>query len=110
MIPEDDAVRLLNQITEELDYTELYAAYSPIGRKPETEPKILFKIMVYAYMEFTYSTRRLEKACRRDINFKWLLAGESVPDHSTISRFRKDRLGEAMEGLFVQLICNTNPS
>jgi transposase len=105
MLPEDDSVRLLNQITEELDYTELYAAYSPIGRKPETEPKILFKVMVYAYMEFTYSTRRIEKACRRDINFKWLLAGESVPDHSTISRFRKDRLGEAMEGLFVQFIC-----
>jgi transposase len=104
IIPEDDSVRLLSQITEELDYTELYAAYSPIGRDPETAPRITFKVLVYSYMEFIYSSRRIEKACRRDVNFMWLLNGETVPDHSTISRFRKDRLGEAMEGLFVQLV------
>jgi transposase len=34
----------------------------------------------------------------------WLLNGEAVPDHSTISRFRKDRLGVAMEGLFYQFV------
>jgi len=34
----------------------------------------------------------------------WLLSGEPVPDHSTINRFRKERLGLAMEGLFYQLV------
>jgi len=104
IIPENDGVRLLSQITEELDYTELYKAYSPDGRNPVTEPKIMFKIMTYAYMDFTYSSRKIESACRRDINYMWLLAGEPVPDHSTINRFRKDRLGAAMEGLFYQLV------
>ena len=104
IIPEDDSVRLLSQISKELDYTELYRAYSSEGRNPVTEPKILFQIMTYAYMEFTYSSRKIESACRRDINFMWLLAGEPVPDHTTINRFRKNRLGEAMEGLFYQLI------
>jgi transposase len=104
IIPEDDSVRLLSQITEELDYTELYAAYSPDGRNPVTEPRILFKIMAYAYMEFTYSSRKIESACRRDVNFMWLLAGEPVPDHTTINRFRKERLGDAMEGLFYQFV------
>jgi transposase len=103
-IAENDSVRLLNEITEDLDYTELYASYSTIGRKPETEPKILFKVMVYAYMEYMYSTRKIEKACRRDINFMWLLNGESVPDHSTISRFRRKQLGAAVEGLFYQYV------
>ena len=104
IIPEDDSVRLLNQIAEELDYRELYATYAPEGRKPVAEPKTLFKIMAYAYMEFTYSSRKIEAACRRDINFMWLLAGEPVPDHSTINRFRKERLGVAMEGLFYQFV------
>ena len=104
IIPEDDSVRLLSQISKELDYTELYQAYSSEGRNPVTEPKILFQIMTYAYMEFTYSSRKIETACRRDINFMWLLAGEPIPDHTTINRFRKDRLGEAMEGLFYQLV------
>jgi transposase len=89
---------------EGLDYTELYKAYSREGRNPVTEPKILAKVMVYAYMEFTYSTRKIESACRRDINFMWLLNGEPIPDHSTISRFRKDRLGAAIEGLFYQFV------
>ena len=89
---------------EELDYTELYKAYSREGRNPATEPKILAKVMVYAYMEFTYSTRKIESACRRDINFMWLLNGEPIPDHSTISRFRKNRLGMAIEGLFYQFV------
>ena len=83
IIPEDDSVRLLSQITEELDYTELYSAYSPDGRNPVTEPKILFKVLTYAYMDFTYSSRKIESACRRDINFMWLLSGEPVPDHTT---------------------------
>ena len=34
----------------------------------------------------------------------WLLKGESVPDHSTINRFRKDRLGEVVQGLFYQFV------
>jgi hypothetical protein len=34
----------------------------------------------------------------------WLLEGETPPDHATISRFRKDRLGEVVEGLFYQYI------
>jgi transposase len=104
IIPENDSVRLLSLIMEELDYTELYEAYSREGRNPVTEPKILAKVMVYAYMEFKYSTRKIESACRRDINFMWLLNGEAVPDHSTISRFRKDRLGLCIEGLFYQFI------
>jgi transposase len=89
---------------EDMDYTELYEAYSLEGRNPVTEPKILAKVMIYAYMEFTYSTRKIESACRRDINFMWLLNGEPVPDHSTVSRFRKDRLGAAIEGLFYQFV------
>ena len=104
IIPEDDSVRLLSQIVKKLDYTELYRVYSSEGRNPVTEPKILFQIMTYAYMKFAYSSRKIETACRRDINFMWLLAGEPVPDHTTINRFRKDRLGEAMEGLFYQLV------
>lgn len=39
-------------------------------------------------MNHTYSSREIEKACRRDINFMWLLEGADIPDHATIARFR----------------------
>lgn len=44
--------------------------------------------MTYGYMNKIYSSRDIEKACRRDINFMFLLEGASAPDHSTFARFR----------------------
>ena len=104
LIPKDDSVRLLSQILEGLNYKELYQAYSSTGRKPAVEPKILFKVLTYAYMNNVYSSRKIESACKRDINFMWLLEGGRVPDHSTIARFRKEYLAEAVEDLFYQMV------
>ena len=104
LVPEDDSVRLLSQILEELDYTELYQAYSARGRNPAVDPKTMFKILVYANSQNIYSSHDIEKACRRDINFMWLLAGQKAPDHSTVARFRKNHAGTAVEGLFYQLV------
>ena len=74
-VPEDDSVRLLSHELEELDYTLLYQAYSAKGRKSAVDPKTMFKILTYAYSQNIYSSRKIETACRRDINFMWLLAG-----------------------------------
>lgn len=104
VIPPEDSVRLLSQIMEELDYRKLYEAYSQTGRKAAISPMNLFKIMVYGYMNGIYSSRLLEKACRRDINFMWLLEGQSPPDHNTIARFRTQRLAGVVEDLFSQLV------
>ena len=104
LIPEDDSVRLLSQIMEELDYTKLYQAYSSQGRNPVVEPEILFKILIYAYMNNIYSSRKIEKACKRDINFMWLLKGRKAPDHNTIARFRTERLVGIVDDLFNQFI------
>lgn len=103
-IAPDDSVRLLSHLLEELNYTKLYQAYSPKGRKPGVEPKVLFKVVAYAFMQTIYSTRAIETACKRDINFIWLLQGYLAPDHSTIARFIKDYLGGCLEELFYQLV------
>ena len=50
----------------------------------------------------------METACRRDINFMWLLAGQKAPDHSTIARFRTGFLAETCEDLFYQLMRRLN--
>ncbi|URZ16358.1 IS1182 family transposase ISCpe5 [Clostridium felsineum DSM 794] len=105
LIPEDDSVRLLSYLLEGLNYKKLYKAYSSVGRKSAVEPKIMFKIISYAYSQNIYSSRKIEKACKRDINFKWLLQGFKAPDHATISRFRKKYLSnEVIEDLFYQQV------
>lgn len=106
LVPDDDSVRLLSHELEDLDYTLLYQAYSAKGRNPAVDPKTMFKILTYAYSQGIYSSRKIEKACKRDINFMWLLAGQKAPDHTTISRFRTCFLAEACEDLFYQLVRN----
>jgi len=103
-IPQDDPVRLVSAQLEELDYRELYRAYSSIGRKSAAEPRIIFEVLVYGYLCGIYSTRKLEEACRKRVDFMWLLQGESVPDYSTFARFRSGRTHEAVEDLFYQFV------
>ena len=87
IIPDNDSVRLLSQFVEEMDLTELYSTYSKI-RENQVSPMNMLKIMLYGYMNGLYSSRDIETACRRDINFMFLLEGASPPDHSTFARFR----------------------
>ncbi len=104
-IPENATVRLLSQLLEELDYTSLYQAYSTQGRKFKISPVILFKVIVFGYLENHYSSRAIAKACTRDTHFMWLLQGHEPPSHQLINSFRKNRLSEeSLEDLFYQFI------
>jgi transposase len=104
LVPKNDSVRLLSQVLEGLDYRVLNEAYSTRGRKPAVPPEILFKILIYAYMCNIYSSRKIERACRRDINFMWLLQGRKAPDHNTIARFRTGRVAGSIDDLFSQVL------
>ena len=101
IIPENDPVRLLSAQLEELEYGKLYEAYSSIGRKWAADPKVMFEVLVHGYLCGIYSSRQLEEACRKRVDFMWLLGDERVPDHSTLSRFRK-RFAPEIEDLFYQ--------
>ena len=103
-LPENAPVRLVSAVMEELEYTELYRAYSPRGRKTAVDPQVLFEVLVYGYLCGIYSSRKLEEACRYRVDFLWLLGDEKAPDHSTLARFRTGRCREALEGLFYQLV------
>lgn len=81
IIPENDSVRLCDDIIDEMNLYSLFHAYSDRGRKYATNPRTLLKILVYANMQVIYSSRDIETACKRDINFMWLLNGEKAPNH-----------------------------
>ncbi len=106
MIPADDPVRLLSAFVEGMDLSELYGTYDRV-RKNQASPRQMLKIMIYAAMNGIFSSREIETACRRDINFMYLLEGMPVPDHATIARFvslhlsacSKDLLSESTSAL-----------
>ena len=85
-IPSDDPVRLASAFVEEMDLSELYKTYGRI-RKNQATPRQMLKLVIYAAMNRIYSSRDIRKACKRDINFMYLLEGMPAPDHATIARF-----------------------
>lgn len=98
------SVRMLDEICESLDYTKLYNSYKRKTAKNKADPVSLFKVLVYGYMTGIYSSRKIEEACKTNINFIWLLNEAEAPDHNTIDRFRKTRASRALEDLFSQLV------
>lgn len=86
-IPSNDSVRLLSQFIEEMDLSDLYMTYSRV-KENQASPRKLLKILLYGYMNKHYASREIETACKRDVNFIYLLDEAKAPDHSTIARFR----------------------
>ena len=101
-IPADDPVRLLSAFVEGMDLSELYKTYDRV-RKNQASPRQMFKILVYAAMNGIYSSRHIETACRRDINFMYLLEGKPVPDHATIARFISLHLSACSKDLLAEV-------
>src|SRR5690554_5156715 len=102
LIPADHPVRIVNSVIEQIDIKPLLETYSKEGH-PSYHPKMMLKIMVYAYMDNIYSSRKIEKAMRENINFMWL-SGKQVADHNTIARFRSNRLKDVFKDIFKQVV------
>ena len=102
LIPSDDSVRLLSQVLEGLDYRQLEMAAFYKRRKGPSRQQ-LFKVIVYGYMNGLYSSRSIHQACRRDINFMFLLQGKRAPSKSAIAHFRSGTPPAVFEDLFSQL-------
>lgn len=101
-IEEDEPVLKMAEICKDLDYENLLTEYVRAWRK--TNPITLFQIVLLGYMTGNYSARKIEKACKNDIRFMWILDDEPCPDHSTIARFQNERLSPVIDDLFNQFI------
>jgi transposase len=100
-IAEDDPVRVVDAIVENLNLEDFKKLYRERGRSPYN-PKMLLKVVIYAYMNNIYSCRKIEKRLLRDIHFIWL-AGYNKPDFITINRFR-NRVKNEINNIFTQLV------
>ena len=100
-IAQNDPVRVIDAVVESLDLREFKKLYRERGRCPY-HPKMMLKIILYAYMNNIYSCRKIEKAVRRDIHYIWLAAQE-CPDFVTINRFR-NRVKKEINNIFTQVV------
>ena len=101
-IPSDDPVRLLSTFVEGMKLSDLYNTYGKI-KKDQVSPRQLLKIVIYAGMNRIYSSRDIERSCRRDINFMYLLEGKPSPDHATIARFISLHLSQCSSNILAEV-------
>ena len=88
-IQNDVKLRLVKNIIERMNLSELKKVYSSFGRKSTVNPVTMLEIIIFCYSEGIFSSREIEKSCKYDLRIRYLLDGSKAPDHSTINRFRK---------------------
>ena len=94
-------MRVVDAIDEDLNLKEFKKLYRERGRC-SYHPKMMLKIILYAYMNNIYSCRKIERQVQRDIHYIWLAAQER-PDFVTINRFR-NRVKNEINNIFTQVV------
>ena len=102
LISKTHAVRVVGSVIDRIDIGPLVDTFKG-GGTSSYHPRMLLKVLVYAYLNNIYSSRRIEAAIKENIHFMWL-AGMKQPDHHTINRFRGQRLKDHIREVFTQVV------
>lgn len=92
------------EVVDRLDLSGLVARYQlgGVGRRAY-HPAMLLALLIYAYSQGERSSRRIERGCRTDAAYRVICGRGSLPDHSTLSRFRQRHEDDIVE-LFSQVV------
>jgi transposase len=102
-LPEDHLAYFVSELVDDLDLSEIEAVYEDEERgQPPYHPRMMVKVLIYAYSSGVFASRRIEKRLFEDVAFRVLAAGNR-PDFRTLSDFRKIHR-KAVEGVFEQVL------
>ena len=93
----------ISETVDSLDLSVLYERYEGDGRRNQPfDPRMMVKVLVYAYATGTFSSRRIARKLEEDVAYRVLAAG-NFPSHRTLCDFRQQHL-EAFGQFFVQVV------
>ncbi len=102
LIPETHLVRVISRVIDQMNLDPLLESYKG-GGTSSYHPRMMLKVIVYAYTQKRFTSRQIAKALREDVTFMWL-SGHSRPDFRTINNFRSSRLKETIDSIFASLV------
>jgi transposase len=85
-----------------LDLSRIMASYDEERGFPPYHPGMMVALLLYAYSQGVYSSRRIARGCEERLDFA-AVTGMQRPDFRTISEFRKRHLAE-LAALFRQVL------
>src|SRR5215212_2088102 len=102
-LPEDDIIHLIVDAVGLMDLSKFEASCKVGGAgQPPFAPAMLLTVLIYAYSHGVRSSRVIERLCRRDAGYRFIV-GDEMPDHTVIARFRQRHVGQ-MKGVFLQVL------
>ena len=102
-LPQDHLAWFVLDTVEQIDLKQFYKKYRSDGvGNSAFNPSMMVGLLIYSYCTGERSSRRIEKHCQTDVVYKVITANQ-LPDHSTISRFRKDN-ESYLKSLFLEIL------
>jgi transposase len=101
LVAEDHLARVVSEIVDTLDLTELYQKFSWEGGA-SFHPKSMVRTLFYAYSQGERSSRRIQKQCQENFVYLYLSSGVK-PDFRTISEFRRKHF-DILKNIFKQIV------
>jgi len=103
LVPEGHLAHLVRDtVRDTLDLSEILGPYSEDRGFPPYHPTMMTALLLFAYCQGVYSSRKIARACQERVDFMAVTAMQK-PDFRTISDFRKQHL-VALSGLFGQVL------
>lgn len=103
LVPEGDPAHFVRDLVrDELDLSAILDTYDEERGYPPYHPAMMTALLLYAYMQGLYSSRRIARACETRVDFMAVTAMQQ-PDFRTINKFRKRHLA-ALAALFGQVL------
>lgn len=103
-VPAGHPAHLVRELVRtELDLAAIFEPYEREDRgQPPYHPAMMVALLLYAYTQGIYASRRIAKACEERLDIM-AVTGMQRPDFRTVSDFRKRHLA-ALGELFVQVL------
>lgn len=102
-LPENHLAWFVLDAVEQIDLQPFYTKYRRDGiGNSAFDPSMMVALLLYTYCIGERSSRRIEKYCQTDVAYEVISANQS-PDHTTISRFRKDNEAN-LKNLFLEVL------
>jgi len=102
-LPDDHLSLFIDELVNALDLSAIYAYFERSDRgSPPYDPRMMVKLLIYAYANGINSSRKIQKGMVEDIGFRYLGA-DNFPDFRTICLFRSTHM-EAIMDLFGQVL------
>ncbi|WP_157833621.1 transposase [Anoxybacillus flavithermus] len=102
LIPSDNMAHVVHEMVERIPM-ETFLPHYKGGGTSSYHPKMMTKIILYAYTQKMYHGREIARQLEVHLPLMWL-SGFQKPDFRSINRFRSERMKGLIDDLFREMI------